>query len=121
MYPSPSYPGRHVHNALCCLAMHRAFSPQLLGPHTGEQRESTHAALSAHCSSDMHSGAGGCDEIGLHRTSGEPVYPGGHEQTGECRTPVQIALRPHALIHGSVHFLLIQARSPGQSSLTVHS
>lgn len=82
-----------------------------------------HAALSAHCSSETHSGVGGGggDKITLHRTSGEPVYPAGHEHTGECLTPVHIALSPHALTHGSVHFLLIHAWSPEQSSLTVHS
>lgn len=55
------------------------------------------------------------------RTSGDPVYPAGQEHTGECLTPVHSAFIPHALTHGSVHFLLIHARSPEQSSFTVHS
>lgn len=59
--------------------------------------------------------------IRSHLTNGDPVYPTGQEHTGACLTPVQIALIPHEFTHGSVHFLLIQERCPGQSSLTVHS
>lgn len=93
-----------------------------MGPQTGEQRKSVHAALSAHWSSLTHSGTGGTDiKIRSQRTNGEPVYPAGQEQTAPCLTPVQIALRPQALMQGSAHFLFIHDRSPGQSSFTMHS
>lgn len=98
--------------------------PQLVGPHTGVHLESTHAELSAHCSSTTHSGLGGAGVAMImrsQRTNAEPVYPAGQEHTAACLTTVHNALRPQALMQGSVHFLLMQARSPGQSSLTMHS
>lgn len=97
---------------------------QLLSPHTGEHRESTQAALSAHCSSLVHSGTGGAGVAMItrsQRTSAKPVYPGGQVQTALCLIPVHNAFKPQAFTHGSAHFLLMHARSPGQSSLTMHS
>lgn len=98
--------------------------PQFVGPHAGVHLVSIQAALSAHCSSCRHSGRGGAVVtvvIRSQRTNGYPVYPAGQEQTAECLTPVHIAFIPQALMQGSEHFLLMQARSPGQSSFTMHS
>ena len=103
--------------------MHCAFIPQLVGPQTGAQRLPTHAALLAQSSSLTHSGVGGggVDMTRSHLTNGEPLYPAGHEHTAACRTPAHIAFNPQALMQGSTHLRLMQERSPGQSSLTIHS